>query len=103
MSSTTSKVILHKLLEEMKGSVAVYLTRDGIAEFKDTFYLRKNGSIVCSRIFNSSDSPYLNVEVRYYVPNSQLPKHTFIAIPHRYIKCMESDAQLTFKNFGQRS
>lgn len=94
--------MLHKLLEEMKGSIAVFLTKEGIAEFKDTFYLRKNGTIVCSRIFASSDSHYLSVEVRYYVPGSQVPKHSFIAIPHRYIKCMESESQVTFKKFGAK-
>jgi hypothetical protein len=102
VTSSTSRVTLHKLLEEMKGSVVVFLTKEGIAEFKDTYYLRKNGSIVCSRVFASADSNYLSVEVRYYVPNSQVPKHTFIAIPHRYIKCMESDAQVAFKKFGRK-
>jgi hypothetical protein len=102
MSSTASRVTLHKLLEEMKGSIVVFLTKEGITEFKETFYLRKNGSIVCSRIFVSSDSHYLSVEVRYYVPGSQVPKHTFIAIPHRFIKCMESETQVTFKNFTQK-
>jgi hypothetical protein len=103
MSSTFSKISLQKLLEEMKGSVAVYLTKDGIAEFRDSFYLRKNGIIVCSRIFNSSDSNFLTAEVRYYVPGSQVPKHSFIAIPHRFIKYLESDSQSAFKNFGQKS
>lgn len=94
MSSTVSKIVLRKLLEEVKGSVAVYLTKEGAAEFRDSPYLRKNGTIICSRVYGGDDKNYLSVEVRYYLPDSQAPRHAFLAIPHRYIRFLESDSPM---------
>jgi hypothetical protein len=97
MASMTGKVVLRKLLEEMKGSVAVHLTKEGNAEFRDSPYLRKNGTIVCSKVYGGGDKTFLSVKVRYYLADSQVPKHAFLAIPHRYIRFMESDAPLALK------
>jgi hypothetical protein len=93
----SNKIVLKKLLEEMKGSVAVYLTKEGAAEFRDSPYLRKNGAIICSKVYGSDDKNYLSVEVRYYLPDSQAPKYAFLAIPHRLIKFMESDSPIAPK------
>jgi len=93
----SGRIVLKKLLEEMKGSVAVYLTKEGAAEFRDSPYLRKNGAIICSRVFGGDDKNYLSVEVRYYLPDSQVPKYAFLAIPHRFIRFMESDSPLVSK------
>jgi hypothetical protein len=97
MASSAGKVVLRKLLEELKGSVAVYLTKEGNAEFRDSPYLRKNGAIICSKVYGSGDRNFLSVKVRYYQSDSQVPKHAFLAIPHRYIRFMESDAPLTLR------
>jgi hypothetical protein len=82
---------LSQIAREVRRTVSVYLTDEGVEHLRTTRYVRKGGYIACKRIIDDQNPYYLNVETRYYSGDSNIPKHAFLSIPNRFVKYVAAD------------
>ena len=83
---------LPAIFREVKHTVSVYLNEEGIAAMSDTPYLRDHAYIACSRIIDDAGSHYLQVQVRYYKADLNIPQYVYAAVPHAFVKYMTSES-----------
>jgi hypothetical protein len=82
---------LHDIFEEVRKTIEVHLTDEGVAALRETPYVREGGCLNCRRIINSRATNYLDLEVRYYRDHSKLPEYAFLAIPHGFVRYMVAE------------
>jgi hypothetical protein len=93
---------LPEILKEVKQTVLVYLTPEGIELMQETPFVRKEGYIACREVYDISDPNYLHLDVRYYKDGSVVPKHAYLAIPHSYVCYLTADGPMHVSKRGER-
>ncbi len=91
--TTSARATLPEIFREVRESISVYLTQEGLEILADTQYIREGGYIACRKIAEISNSPFLHMEVRHYHLESKTPKYTYVSIPHEYVRYMSSEKQ----------
>jgi len=98
----TTAFSLPEMLKEVRQTVQVFLTPEGIELMRGTPYVREDGYIACREIYDASDPTYLHLDVRYSKDDPLTPKHTYVAIPHSYVRYLTADGPLNIPKKSPR-